>query len=222
MKTNSAALLCALTALTPLVGYSQTLTISSEYGLPVQLNITEINETGTLDKFDSSLGILTGAVLEIFGAAEFQLSAINSASQTQNARMTSSTSLFFSSSESDVDLLIATQNPSLDLVYATPLLSYAVGQRRDFGPISQSDSYTYDLASILSSVQAVGGGDFTINAQSLSGFSLAGGGGNLFTSQSTFVGAGARITYTYVIPEPSSAMLASIPVLLLSFRRRRS
>jgi hypothetical protein len=210
-----------LGALAPLVANSQTMTLISEYGIPIQLHLTEINETGTLAKFDSNLGILTGASLEIFGGAQFSLSGTNYSPQNQNARMTSDTSLSFSSSEGDVNLLIAAQSPNLDLAYATPILSYAPGQTRTFGPVAQSGSNVYDLASILPAVQTIGGGSFTINAQSSSGFTLLGGGGNLGTSQSTTVGAGARITYSYVIPEPSSALIASLPALALCLRRRR-
>ena len=219
MNTKIIALLCSLV---PLAAYSQTYTVESQYGLPIQLKLSEIDETGELAKFDSSLGTLTGAVLEIFGGAEFSLSATNNSAQVQTARLIASTSLTFETSESDLNTLIANQSPDLNLNFSTAILSYAVNETKSFGPETESGSNVYDLSSILDSVQDVGGGIFKINAQSLSGFTVSGGGGNLSTDQATYIGSGAKIIYTYTVPEPSSAMIAMIPGLMLCFRRKRA
>ncbi|MDP4626409.1 MAG: choice-of-anchor E domain-containing protein [Akkermansiaceae bacterium] len=106
MKT-SAALLVLL--LCPLAAYSQTLTTSSEYGLPIVKTKTEINQTGTLAKFDSNLGELTGATLIIYGAADFSVQATNNSPQSQTARIGSTTSLFITSSETALNNLIQSE-----------------------------------------------------------------------------------------------------------------
>jgi hypothetical protein len=217
MKT-SAALLVLL--LCPLAAYSQTLTTSSEYGLPIVKTKTEINQTGTLAKFDSNLGELTGATLIIYGAADFSVQATNNSPQSQTARIGSTTSLFITSSETALNNLIQSENESIDLAYRTPLTTFASGETINFGPITDEEQFSYDLAPILASLQSNGAGSFTINVESMSGLSIVGGGGNLSASQFTIAGAGAKIVYSYV-PEPSSALLCGIAGLGLIVRRRR-
>ena len=215
----TAFLLC----MSPLTGFSQTFTTSSEYGLPLTLSTTEINETGSLAKFDSSLGVLTGATLIIYTGAEFSLTGTNNSAQAQTAVLSSNTSLFIKSTDEDISAVIQDQNPKIRLSASTDVTTFQSGETIDFGTFDAAGSFSYDLSSVLDAVQDTAGGTFDINAQSLSGFAVEGGGGNIGTDQKTVAGAGARIIYTYeAVPEPSSALLASLSVFTLLFRRKRS
>ena len=97
--------LCALTMVAAAAG-AQAATVSFQYGLPLTLATTDINQTGLLGLFNSSLGTLTGASIEVFGGALFNFSGTNNAQQAQDAQLTASTSLGWSTSLSALTLLL--------------------------------------------------------------------------------------------------------------------
>jgi len=84
---------------------AQASTISYNFSNPV--STTEITQTGTLGLFDSTLGTLTGASLELQGAARFAFTGTNSAAQAQTANITSSTDLFWSSSIAALSAIVS-------------------------------------------------------------------------------------------------------------------
>lgn len=200
-------------------------TVSYQYGLPIAQATTEIGQTGSLGLFDSSLGTLTGAALTIEGAATFAFSGANNSAQAQLARITSSTELLWSSS-------LAAINPFLNvftLSATSGFQSYAVGETKNFGPFNVSDSQVDNLSSILSSLQLAGGGNFDLTCNSLSGLTVAGGGGNISTTQATTAGCGASIVYEYTerttqVPEPGSLALMGLALsgLFVAAKRRKA
>ena len=207
MKKSAFALVAALAAFG-----AQAATVSFQYGLPVVLSTTEINQTGALGLFDSTLGTLTGASIEVFGEALFNFTGTNNANQSQRATLTSSTTLFWTSSLGALNPFLA---DTIALSATSGSLVYAVGETKSFGPFPTASSNVDNLAAILASLQQAGGGSFNVNCESLSGLTVLGGGGNISTTQATTAGCGARIVYDFTatptrVPEPTSLALVGL------------
>jgi len=213
--------LALITATLGLAATANAATVSYNFNNPQQT--TEINQTGNLGLFDSNLGTLTGAMLTLSNSATLTLSATNTSAQTQNANLTAQEFFDWSSSLAALNPLVAT---SIELSVTTGMQSYAAGATRSYGPFTPTASRNVDLTSLLASIQASGGGAFSLGCTSLSGISILGGGGNISTHQSTEAGCGGSITYTYTarqvdVPEPGTLALLGLGIMGLGAMRRK-
>ncbi len=175
---------------------------------------TEINKTGTLDLFDSSLGTLNSVTLSLFGGGEMTITLTNTAAQSQSVRATGAVDLIWTSSLAGLNL----SGVNMGLTFPTGLQTLAPNQTAAFGPLSDTESAVLTPAVAL----FAGPGTFDITCTSLSGINLQGGGGNVNSTQNTVAGCGAEIVYDYTarttqVPEP--AMLALLGVAAVSASR---
>jgi hypothetical protein len=171
------------------------------------LEVTEIDQTGTLSKFDSSLGTLTSVKLTLSAEWVQSFTATNTSQQSQTARVRTATDISF-------DIAGLTSFPDfLSFGADTGTLSYTSGQTRSFGPFDDTDSIDvfFPPTAGLAFFSGLAGETFDVTCTSLSGLTVTGGGGNIDSTQDTKAGCGASIEYTYTerpqgTPEPSTLL----------------
>lgn len=180
------------------------------------LETTDISQSGLLDKFDPSLGVLTGVFLSWGGSAETTITVTNNAAQQQSARLTTSVDLIFSSDDSAISAILSTLSLSLQ-AGGGALVSVPADGSASFGPISGTESASFSAGAGDAILAAfTGPGTFSVNCTSLSGLSVIGGGGNLVSAQQTTAGCFASVEYGVSqrpptnVPEPGTLALIGL------------
>ncbi|MBU6260232.1 MAG: choice-of-anchor E domain-containing protein [Burkholderiales bacterium] len=215
----------ALATLTAFAAHASTVS----YSFQDPLAKTEINQSGNLNLFDSTLGTLTGATLTLDGANSTTFTLTNTSATAVTVKAQGETDLSFNSTLAQLDALMQPSNP---LILLDPLVTETLAVGASYStpsPLTALANPNFDLSSILSDLSVGGGGTFGLSCSSATYLNLKVTGGNVSDNQTTQASCGASITYTYTqaappaaVPEPGSLALvgAALAGIALAVRRR--
>lgn len=201
-------------------------------GLPAQaasLSFTNtpqanpMNQSGTLDLFDTNIGTLQSAKLTIFGVGYSTFAFTNTSGSPRNVTAASEISIYTSSSLGGLAAILNNLSPSLALTASTGPLTLDTGFT-SVGPIVSNKSLDLDLDPSI--FLSAGGGNFTVWCEGTDRMSLQGETSGVDMKLSGTSGCGATLVYTYLpnvakVYEPASLALLGVGLMGVLANRRR-
>jgi len=186
---------------------------------------TEINQTGALSMFDTTLGTLSSATLIMSGESISSSVLENTASGGQFFEFNSVLNFFLDLSSVGV----TTPNPAFTTSLASTggFISLGAGATLDLGTTTDNDSWSLTFTGADLN-PFIGSGVFNVGCQTISSSTFSGGGGNINNTQSTTAACSGDISYVYDapsnnVPAPASLWLMGAGLLgLAAFRKRKS
>lgn len=204
-----ASLLMVLASMVTVVPQAQAQDTVSGGSFSNTTEVTEFEQSGTLDLFDSNLGTLNSVTLTITGFGETDISLSNAAGAGTDAQVnTAITQLFFllGSPDTDIDDVLGPLFGQLDLVFVnnappdfTGTLTIAPGVTEESGEITDTEDFIFNITdpTDVAAFEQAGGGTFDLDCDSFTQLNISSTGGNLSSSQSTEGSCSAEITYNY-------------------------
>jgi hypothetical protein len=223
MKKLSTAIALGLVALG-----AQAATVSFEFGNPLVLANTEIDQSGNLGLFDTNLGTLTDVEIVLNTAMQGQITlTLGAASGPQSVRGTATSDISWNTTLGPLAGALAASTHSLNFTTGFQVLqpggSFVSALLND----NEQTTLNAVLDGFIASFGQAGGGNFSLGCTSISGLGLTGGGGFSGGSETRQAGCGAKITYTYdsrppvQIPEPGSLALVGLALAAAGVAARR-
>ncbi|WML86428.1 SdrD B-like domain-containing protein [Thiothrix subterranea] len=166
---------------------------------------TEVNTTFTLPKFDSALGTLQTVNVSAYASTQQFVALENYAAQTQKIKITTSVDgVLILPDANIVDTTYAYNSGFKDLTVADGILDYQGTSALAFADWQYAvDSSNVIYATPADFTTANAGETIALPYETMSGYSVTGGGGNNQSFQRTFANAGACVAYVYEKKAPA-------------------
>ncbi|MCB9157081.1 MAG: choice-of-anchor E domain-containing protein [Caldilineaceae bacterium] len=165
----------------------------------IPLQVTELNHTFSLPKFDPAFGTLTGITINSYIGLQQWIGIENRAVNSQNARIVTSSDGFLTLPDNN----FLNSSVGLDTGIKTYALYDGITDLSGASSFSYSD-WQYKLGTISTNyatladfIAASSGETVDLPFATLSGVSTTGGGGNLAAVQKTYASAGVCVDYSY-------------------------
>lgn len=195
------------------VGAQATSTNPAHYSHGPQ--ITDWTTTIAIDQFDASLGTLTGVWIEYEYNVDTHGEITNTNTIEQKFNVSTKTTLLMDFNGSDEKI-------EADL-FTTGFLTYDPGEKKDFGPFSDTKSGMLEITSDLAAW--IGNGSIDSMWSTFGGLTVEGGGGNVSADIETSASAAIDVVYHYEatpVPVPPSLLLMGTGILgLFGASRKR-